>query len=260
MNCLDPDLLLPFIGYRRLEAEHRLHDLAPSLSHFYESEKLRGTNEELRQDVLLSPTARAARKLTRRHQKAWRDDWKQMRARVLAAGLIMQMMQSKQAREMAYTTAAHANENALSSARVAGMPVPFVSNVTSRVVVAAKDKNAVRLGFVTLRRSVPVDLADRLDALFLAGLPLTATVYVGNDSAHLAEEWCMARAVPLRYLGDGSLRFRAEEQKALLRTTRTLIICAPQSRGEVAQFLALAKSARRKVIDLTRPASDLLDD
>jgi len=170
----DPDQIHPFQAYRRLEGDFaHLHDLAPSISHFYEAEKLRGVNEELRQEVLGCPTARAARKLAKRHETMWRQDWK-----LLRASLAMQMVQSVEARQAIRQAAARAPEIAAAGGRLGGVPAPFFAANLGQVIEQARSRTVNRLGLLVLKGYEPADLEARLDALFTAKRPFSAAVYV----------------------------------------------------------------------------------
>lgn len=252
-DIYDPDQIHPFNAYRRLQGEHgHLHDLAPSIAHFYESEKLRGLNEDLRQEVLSCPTARAARKLTKRHEAAWRPDWKQVRGAVLRAGLAMQMVQSIEARQAIRLAAQHADEIAAAGGRLGGVPAPFFTAHLAQVVEQAQSRTASRLGLLVLRGYEPIDLEARLDALFTAQRPFSAAVYVGEEASTSAEAWCMQRAIPIRYVGDPQRRLRSEDHSGIGQRINTLVVCAPQTRKAVSLIVAPARRARTRVIDLTR--------
>ena len=260
MNCLDPDLLLPFFGYRLLDEVGRHQEMVPSLTHFFESEKLRGRNEELRRQILSATSARAARKISRKNRDQWRADWQRVRARVLATGMAMQMMQSRSAVQMIKRTAELHEALKADKSRMGGLPVSFITGVAAQLVKSAASRGVARVGVVALRRHTPEDLPDRLDALFTAGLPLAATIYAGNDASLPAERWCIQNSVAVRLLGVGMLRFRADEVGDLLKRSSTVVLCAPAGRTEVARFIAQAQQTRRQLVTLTRASPDFDDD
>lgn len=246
-----PDLVLPFHAYRSHGSDaHIVQDLAPSIAHFYESEKFRGVDEMLRQEVLSAPTPRAARKAARRNKDRWRLDWQRVRARVLRAGLAMQMVESTEARRL--LRHAHATTLELSSVRrLGGIPGAFLARAVTDLVEQADSKSTARVGFLTMRDYTPADLNARLDALFQGAPPFSAAFYVGEESDPTAELWCMEQAVPLRYVGIPSQRLRSEDHAWLLKRVNHLVLCAPKSRRAVAELLAVAKKSRIRVLDLS---------
>ncbi|WP_259394467.1 NADAR family protein [Ralstonia pickettii] len=59
-----------------------------SIFHYWESEKYRGVDEGVRQEILAAPTLRELRKMLRRLPETWRSDWKQVRGRVFRSALL----------------------------------------------------------------------------------------------------------------------------------------------------------------------------
>lgn len=59
-----------------------------SIFHYWESEKYRGVDEGIRQEILAAPTLRELRKMLRRLPETWRTDWKQVRGRVFRSALL----------------------------------------------------------------------------------------------------------------------------------------------------------------------------
>ncbi|MFC0698216.1 hypothetical protein [Paraburkholderia humisilvae] len=59
-----------------------------SIFHYWESEKWRGVDEHVRQDILAVPTIRELRKMLKRVPDTWRSDWKQVRGRVFRSALL----------------------------------------------------------------------------------------------------------------------------------------------------------------------------
>lgn len=59
-----------------------------SIFHYWESEKWRGVDEQVRQEILAVPTIRELRKMLKRLPDTWRSDWKQVRGRVFRSALL----------------------------------------------------------------------------------------------------------------------------------------------------------------------------
>lgn len=250
-----PDLIIPFHGYRRLDLERPLHDLAPSLTHFYQAEKFRGRDELLRVEILSCPTPRAALKLAKRHKDKWRDDWVRVRPYVLRAGLAMQMVQSSAARTLA--RAGHAKSTELATAkRVGSLPGLFVSRVLTNLFETMQQRTSLRIGALCIDGYAPADLEQRLNALVNDTPPLAANVYGGPESGTALERWCMARGVAVRVVGTDDSRLRAAEHKDLTARVNTLVLCAPRSRKAVAELLAVVnkqRSPKIRVLDYSLP-------
>lgn len=87
---------LPFHAYRSVEpggAFTREIELVSSLEHFFQSERFRGINDELRLEVLNQPTAREARKFAVAHQRHQRTDWEKRQPRILRCGMWFQCIE-----------------------------------------------------------------------------------------------------------------------------------------------------------------------
>jgi len=250
-----PDLIIPFHGYRRLDLERPLHDLAPSLTHFYEAEKFRNRDELLRLEVLSCPTPRAALKLAKRHKEKWREDWARVRPYVLRAGLAMQMVQSSTARDLARAGYEKAIELAAEK-RVGSLPGLFVSRVLANLFETMQQRTSLRIGALCIDGYIPPDLEQRLNALVNDTPPLAATVYGGPESGSVVERWCMARGVAVRVVGADDSRLRAAEHKELTARVNTLVLCAPRSRKAVAELVTLVnkqRSPKVRLLDYSLP-------
>jgi len=246
----DPGAALPFFGYRRFGHDGPVgHELAPSLAHFYESEKFRTTNDELRQTVLDCSSPTAAQKLAKRHRASWRADWRTVRGRVLRAGLAMQCLQSKEAMRMARDAFERSMELA-SMRRVCSLPGPFLA-AEIQAFFAKPTAQQPRVGGVCLNGFVPEDLRDRLDAVFKLQPPISATLYAGGDADPGLEMWCADRAVPIRLLHGEQGRFKEGNAADHVARVSTLIVCAPSSRKSVIALKTAAKRSRLAVLDLT---------
>lgn len=243
----DPAAQIPFYGYRRFFPNSPpMFDLSPSLIHFYESEKFRGTNEELRLTVLGSGTAREIRKLTKRHNSSLRKDWRAVRGRVFRAGLAMQVLQSKKAMALARVGFASSMELA-SCKRVSGLPGAFIAEELQNFFQSATGPGTTRLGVIALNGCVPDDIEQRLDALFAKGRPMSAAVYSGRDADPRIEIWCAHAAIPIRLTGQDSRRLREEDAAVVTARINALLTCMPASRKEPKTILAAAAAKRPKI-------------
>lgn len=250
-STFSPDTVIPFQAYRRLDLDRPLHDLAASLSHFYEAEKVRGMNEPLRQEILSCAAPRAARKLAKRHNSQWRPDWSKVRGRVFKAGLAMQMLQSSEARAHARDGFDRAIEIAAAK-RVSGLPGSFVAQALQSLFGAMATRSTLRLGALTVQGYTPEDLEARLEALSAgANPPLSATLYGGPEACLRLERWCMSYGLPVKIVGADATRLRAAGHQDLTQRINLLIVCAPASRKAVSELIAPARKSKIRVLDFS---------
>src|SRR5665647_716391 len=244
----DPEAEIPFHGYRRffLDESPPIFDLVPSLIHFYESERFRGTDEDLRLAVLECSTVREARKVAKKHHFAWRKDWRAVRGRVFRSGLAMQVLQSKKA--MALARAGFGSSMDLASCkRVGGLPGPFVSEELQAFFQGVSGPGITRLGVIALNGCVPEDIEQRLNSLFQSIKPVSAAIYSGKDADHRIEVWCALSAIPIRLTGRDSIRLREDDAAEVTARVNALLSCFPGARKESKTILAAAAAKRPKI-------------
>lgn len=243
----DPSTPLPFFGYRFFEAEEKPYaELMPSLIHFYESEKFRGTSEELRKAIADSRSLREVRKISQKNRSLWRKDWNAIRGRVFRAGLAMQVVQSRKALTMAKLgfneSIAIAGEK-----HIGGLPGTFISNELQAFFQNPNTVGTARLGVIALNGCVPDDIEDRLNTLFTKGKPVSAAVYSGSDADPVIERWCAMNAIPVRLTSLSSSRLREEDSKEVTARINTLVTCMPNTRKGPTAILAAAAAKRPKI-------------
>lgn len=249
-KMFDPGLHLPFTTYRRfVDGKPVVADLAPTLIHHYESEKFRGTDEDLRLAVLDATTVHAARKISKRHILAWRKDWKAVRSRVFGAGIAMQAVHLHEAMRLARAAYERSIEIA-ALPRVHGLPGSFIAATLQSFFEQVAAKDATRLGFATLEGHVPADIDARLSALFGRRPPFSAAIYVGDSADGAVELWCARNAVPVRHVGASIKRLRAEDAPVLLERVTHLVACLPPLRKATSQVKLAARKAKVQYIDL----------
>ncbi|HXI16152.1 MAG TPA: hypothetical protein VNM48_07260, partial [Chloroflexota bacterium] len=249
---IDPDEPHPFTAYRRSGASGLDFELAISLTHFYESEKFRWPGlEEIRLQVLSAPNARRARSIAHRHLDSWRPDWKLVRGRVFRAALSMQATQSSQARARLKDVAEEALRWSSCTARKGTLPVAWMTQQVLTLGQGRMDGATPRVGLLTLQRYTPKDIGNRLSALFAGEPPHGAATFIGEGSDSAAEAWCVQQAVPLRFIGDPARRLRSAECVELLKRVNALVICAPSTRKDVRELVALARKTKIPVHALT---------
>lgn len=258
-SVFDPSELIPFNGYRNFsQPDEPIFDLIPSLTHFYESEKFRGTAEGLRVAMLDARTAREAGKIAKKNQTLWRSDWKKVRGNVFRAGLAMQVLQSKHAMDSARQGFSQSIELG-SQKRVGGLPGAFVAHELQRFFDKPAKGGRLLLGAIALNGCVPDDIWARLDALFVADKPLSAAIYAGKDSNNKIELWCAFNGVPVRLTSQNSSRLREEDAPDVTSRVTTLVTCMPGTRkGPIAILKsAAAKKPKIRVLDFGISAKKL---
>jgi hypothetical protein len=90
----DPYEPILFTGYRSPGSDGT-PDVYTTLAHWIESEKFRGSDEDLRDAVLHAPSGKEAFKLAERNKGAVRKTWRALRGRVARAGLLMAAAQNR---------------------------------------------------------------------------------------------------------------------------------------------------------------------
>lgn len=205
-----PALPFPFLGYRSVTCGDA-PETVPSLTHFYESEKFRGLNDWVRQEVLSARNGHAATKVAARNARYVRPDWSRVHARVLRTGMLMQFEQSAHAIHSARAAFGLSMELSGTS-RIGGISGALLASELQTVfqlrTTAAIDRCAI---VVT---SVPPDgVVDDL-AMQLVSSPQRITetmLYCGADSYAKMESALQNCAVPVRHLLPRAKKLRIEQ-------------------------------------------------
>jgi hypothetical protein len=81
---------LSFAAYRLPgeDGQRRQPSAFLSLAHWFEAEKFRAFAPEVFDQVILCPSGKEARKLARKNATLWRSDWRAVRLRALACGMV----------------------------------------------------------------------------------------------------------------------------------------------------------------------------
>lgn len=245
------DALYPFPGYRPIEVGSTHFgprpELFPTLEHFYQSERFRGSDGAVRARVLNAPSAHEARKIAMAHQRVERSDWLAVHERIMLCGLWMMLREHPRlAKEL--------SRSDLSKAA----PFPYRDMYWGNDRPgASKDRFRALLGQIrhrlegnTTRVLVcgsrtfanPFLLSSKLDALLTKSPP--DVVLIGGDTGtdEMVEHWAISRQLPVRhmlYRGKRTTSEARRHHRALVGAS-THIVIFDQSEANSAMFAEIA--------------------
>jgi hypothetical protein len=93
IQLIDPYEPCMFTAYRKSDSDSH-PEYYQTIAHWIESEKFRGSNEELREEVIHMPTGKEAAKLAGRNSDQIRKHWKSVKSRVIKCGMFMALDQN----------------------------------------------------------------------------------------------------------------------------------------------------------------------
>ena len=250
------DAILPFPGYREVEPGYGFGRnrpvLHPSLEHFYQSERFRGSDEELRAEIIGMPTAKEARKLALKHTERSRRDWAQCHEQIMNAGLWMQLREYPrlgfELREIADNAPVEYPYRDPYWAPPSGLGT---CGGFAELVHAARRKlcgQTVRV-VVTGGRGFSNEflLKTKLEGFF-ANLSPDVMLVGGNKGAEeMAERWAIEQCLPVRHFfmrGRGSRTEQDRHYQNLLRAA-THVVVFSQGEASIDRLVELAKQFGR---------------
>ena len=264
------DTILPFPGYREAVPGYGFGRnrpvLHPSLEHFYQSERFRGTDEELRAAIIAAPTPKEARKLALRHAEQSRPDWAQCHQRIMNAGLWMQLREHPR---LGFALRQLGEEAAIDYPyRDPFWAAPSGEKAGggfARLVHAARRKlngQTVRVA-VTGGRGYRNEflLKTKLEGFFTNLTPDVMLVGGGKGAEEMVERWAIERCLPVRHFfmrGRGSRTEQDRHYQGLLRAA-THVVVFSQGEASIDRLVELAKQFGRPTrIVLTDPSGATL--
>lgn len=250
------DAILPFPGYREAEPGYGFGRnrpvLHPSLEHFYQSERFRGSDEDLRAEIIGAPTAKEARKLALRHAEKSRPDWAQCHARIMNAGLWMQLREHPR---LGFALRQLGDDALVEYPYRDPYWVPpsgqNAGGGFAELVHAARRKlngQTVRVA-VTGGRGFSNEflLKTKLEGFF-ANLTPDVMLVGGNKGAEeMVERWAIEQCLPVRHFfmrGRGSRTEQDRHYQNLLRAA-THVVVFSQGEASIDRLVELAKQFGR---------------
>lgn len=252
---LAPDELMPFPAYRtpridvRTAFESMRPELAPTVEHFFQSERFRGTDEALRRAILEANSAREARKLAQRKSAVERPNWTALQERVMETGLWMKLREHPQ---YAQTLVRHPE--------AADLAYPYrdhfwgghregvSENRYRTVLLRMRDKLLTRnMARVAITGSSTFSneflMSSKLSVLFRRVPPDLVLIGCRPGADALAERWAIEHALPVRhipYRGRRSSGERERHGRALLGKA-THLVAFSDGDSETRSLESLAK-------------------
>lgn len=176
------------------EAKHRTQTGFLTLAHYFEAEKFRGKDQALYEAVLNSPTLRELKKLTKRHQKLWREDWAGVRGRALVCG--MQYACWADLSPERWTTEPNRLADELTEL---GFPAKFSLAAVQEHARMRENATWVFFGSDT---APPDVIGKRVNAVHRKYLRAWSLCHwLGRHSNWRIHDWALNQFIPIRYLG-----------------------------------------------------------
>lgn len=252
---LSSDDILPFHGYRRLRFdrdgfERGSAEQYSSIEHFVQSEKFRGVNEQLRQHIMLLPTAREARKAALKAPDMVRRDWEQIRNDVMAAGIWFKFMEHQRyAQALLASPDLAANSYRFKDHYWSEARDGISSGFYRRLLLQFRERLQAGIMRVVVTGSPEFTNYQLLDAklrsLFRQRKADELIIKCDRGTDGCAERWAIANHVPVKHLPLRGSQSKAERTKqsneALSLATHAIVFWQGRS-VRTAEFVTAAKS------------------
>lgn len=234
-------------------------ELVSSVEHFYQAERFRGIDEALRQEILLQPTPREARNLSRSRLADQRGDWDKRRSRILACALWMQAIEYP------------AVVDSIKSGRYAyAGKSPFWRDAAADGTNFAKllayldgRLSASWRVFVYAFGHSPNDFqfAGQMQLLFRRRRPDEVVIGTGRGLDRVVEQWAIERSIATRRRPQMARLHRSSDRaisEAMEGATHAVIF-GDAAQSEVARMLRLAAEAKLacRIIEPTKGTPQL---
>ena len=209
---------LSFRGYRLPSDTSRDQRAAfTSLGHWFEAEKFRAFQPDLFQAVMMSPTVKEARKLATKNKGAWRGDWRAVRPRALACGMV-------------YASWADGG-----SVRWSGSPEQLVATMgplefePNLALTAAKEfvalRDAQRIAFLGANMAPPEVVGKRMHVVHKrVDRAWTLLHWEGRRGCWLVHDWAVMQYVPVLYLGETDMRLNDSSVEAIIAKSQRVVV------------------------------------
>lgn len=215
---------LAFPAYRLFTDSGDRSLMFSNLALFFEAEKFRGVQPELFNQVLHSPSIKEARKLTKRHQALWREDWAGVRLRVLATG-IQYMAWADTGSERWHDASP---DNIAQHLAPLGLPSKFLLHAATEFVTL---RDAPHYCFL-MAPGTPDDVIGRkLNTLHRKyGRKWGIMHWDGRHGNRRVHDWALNQYLPIRYFGVLGERLHLPTLSKLLTQTNAKV-CVFETRG-----------------------------
>jgi hypothetical protein len=236
-----------------LDIRSRSREGYQSIFHYWESEKYRGVDEQVRQDILNIPTIRELQKLLRRLPESWRSDWKLVRGRVFRSALI-------------YAHAAHPDMHRelmepfelVEACRKWGIPDGFVK--TELAAARHEIEEPFRLLAIGSEAAPANHVQATLERLISKRQDCQYVAFAGRKMDTGLHQWAAERLYPIHYVGTNSKKGLDQNavQQLLPRSTHVVIFTREGTAADE-QIVAAARAEGCKIrvsqYSVARPAA-----
>lgn len=246
LNLISPDEPVLFTGYR--SPVDGIPEVYSSISHWFESEKFRGTNDVLREEARWLPTAREARKFARRHRSSWREDWAAVRVRVMRAGFIMAADQNPNVYEnlhaFASLTSLEVASNFAARTPYYGYPLRWYAGVqweTAEMHI----RRPVTLLLAGVKRSTYADKRAAIDKLVTTKPATQVLCAMSKELSFCAEEYAIANSLPIKYIPAPAGKMTDDYVDRLTEAASHIIVMERKQGREFDSLLSVTKKKKK---------------
>lgn len=198
------------------ETKKRMQHHYLSIAHWYEGAKFMPSRPDLRDAVLHCPSAKEARKFTKARQSVWRSDWSLVRHSVLVAGLGFLSLDRPDLKLTELPV--NALVELLKELKV---PVSFLSDCVVRFQTWGQGPRISTFGAATAPDGV---VGKKLSKVVQNKPTWTLVSLCNTQSAWRVHDWALANYVPVKYVGNPTLRSSASVLNSLLENTDQLVV------------------------------------
>lgn len=208
--------------FHESETKQRVRSGFLSLAHFFESEKYRGKDAALYDAALHSPTIRELRKVTKRNQSLWREDWAGVRGRVLVCG--MRYASWADPNPERWTTEP---ERLTAELIELGFPAKFS---IAAVQEFARLRDSPTWVFFGADKAPPDVIGKRVNAIHRKNFRAwTLCHWLGRHSNWRIHDWALNQFIPISYRGANGESLTPTEIDRLLQVSTNA--CIFEQRG-----------------------------
>lgn len=254
----DTQETLPFHGYRTpldngSGFERGPAEIYPSLEHFYQSEKFRGVDEGYRRLIISLPTAREARKAGNRHEG--REDWNDVRERVMACGMWFKMREYRLWRRQllvranaGYIAGSYSFKDKFWIERTGDDALSRYDRLLLSVLSRMRGKSMRVLVTGSREFSNAFLFSTKLDSLLSRTTPDEVVIACARGADSMAEQWAMSRLLPVKHFpqaGRAGRPERTERNRLMLGGSTHVIAFWMGGSPGVGEIVKLAQEMRK---------------
>ncbi len=262
----DTQEILPFHGYRTLRDNGSGFDrgpaeIYPSIEHFYQSEKFRGVDEGYRRLIISLPTAREARKAGSRHEG--REDWNDVRERVMSCGMWFKMREYKLWRRQLLMMANSGGLNGVYSFKdkfwneLGEDSLSRYDRLLLSVLGRMRGKSMRVLVTGSREFSNAFLFSTKLDSLLSRARPDEVVIACARGADSMAEQWAIARHLPVKHfpqVGRPGRPDMTERNKLMLASSTHVIAFWMGGSPGIGEIVKLAQDMRKPLRLITLDA------